>query len=121
MQSVYRLKKNSQFNFTYKKGKSIACRNLVLVYARTNSVTLKVGFSISKKIGNSVVRNKIKRRLREAFKKHIPMLKQEYNYIFIARKPICEDDFKTISSSVNYLLKKTEMFNAVKKEQINNI
>lgn len=120
MQSVYRLKKNSQFNFTYKKGKSIACRNLVLVYARTGSVSLKVGFSISKKIGNSVVRNKIKRRLKETFKKHIINLKQEYNYIFIARKPICEDDFKTISGSVNYLLKKSELFNVIKKEIIKN-
>lgn len=114
MQSVYRLKKNSQFNLTYKKGKSAVCRDLVLVYAKTGSDKLKAGFSVSKKIGKSVVRNKIKRRLKEAFKKQIPFLKQDYNYIFIARKPVAEADFKTVCGSVNYLLKKTGMF-AVKK------
>lgn len=110
MKAVYRLKKDKQFNYTYKKGKSIACKNLVLVYVRSNTKQLKAGFSVSKKIGNSVVRNKIKRRLREAFTKQIENLKQEYNYIFIARKSITKDDFKTISNSVKYLLKKADMF-----------
>lgn len=110
MKAVYRLKKDRQFNYTYKKGKSIACKNMVLVFVRTNSLTLKAGFSVSKKIGISVVRNKVKRRLKESFTKLIPYLKQEYNYIFIARKTIVDDDFKTISGSVKYLLKKADMF-----------
>lgn len=82
----------------------------MLVYAKSNSDKLKAGFSISKKIGKSVVRNKIKRRLREAFSKHIKDLKQEYYYVFIARKAIAEDDYHKISSSVNYLLKKANLF-----------
>jgi ribonuclease P protein component len=110
MKSVYRLKKDSQFNYTYRKGKSIACRNMVLVYVRTGLQTLKVGFSVSKKIGKSVVRNKVKRRMREAFARLIPDLKQEYNYVFIARKSIVEDDFAAISGSMKYLLKKANMF-----------
>jgi ribonuclease P protein component len=119
MQSVYRLKKNSQFEFTYKRGKSLACRDLVLVYARTNSGTLKAGFSVSKKIGKSVVRNKVKRRLREAFNKHIPNLKQNYNYVFIARKTIAEADFKSMEDSVNYLLKKAALFKEAVKKPVN--
>lgn len=110
MKSVYRLKKDKHFNYTYKKGKSAACKNMVLVYVRTGSLKLKVGFSVSKKIGKSVIRNKVKRRLKEAFKIHIPKLKQDYNYIFIARKPITDDSFSTISGSVKYLLKKCGLF-----------
>lgn len=110
MQAVYRLKKNRYFNYTYKKGKYYACKNLVLVYVKTGSEKLKAGFSVSKKIGKSVIRNKVKRRIREAFNKHIPFLKQDYNYVFIARRAITDDDYKKISSSVAYLLKKTDMF-----------
>jgi len=110
VKSVYRLKKDRQFNYTYKRGKSIACKNMVLVYVRTGSDKLKAGFSVSKKIGNSVVRNKIKRRLREALTKHVLNMKQDYNYIFIARKSITQDDFKTVSNSLKYLLKKADMF-----------
>ncbi|MDD4002650.1 MAG: ribonuclease P protein component [Clostridia bacterium] len=110
MKAAYRLTKNSHFSFTYKKGKYYACKNLVLVYVRTGCDNLKVGFSVSKKVGKSVVRNKIKRRIREAFAKHIPFLKQDYNYVFIARKAIINDDYKKISASVEYLLKKTSMF-----------
>jgi ribonuclease P protein component len=83
---------------------------MVLVYVRTGLQPLKVGFSVSRKIGKSVVRNKVKRRLREAFAKLIPDLKQEYNYVFIARKSIVDDDFSAISGSVKYLLKKADMF-----------
>lgn len=110
MKAVYRLKKNSQFAYTYKKGNYYACKNLVLVYVKTGSKTLKAGFSVSKKIGKSVERNKIKRRLKAAFARVLPFVKQDYNYIFIARKAIADDDFKKITSSVEYLLKKTSMF-----------
>lgn len=110
MKAVYRLKSSREFAHTYKNGKSVACKNLVLVYVRTGSDKLKAGFSVSKKIGKSVVRNKVKRRLREALSKHIPRLKQDYYYVFIARKGIAEDDYKAIADSVAYLLKKANLF-----------
>lgn len=110
MQPQYRLKKNKQFNYVYKTGKSMACKNLILIYTKNNSGKLKCGFSVSKKIGKSVVRNRVKRRIRESFRLIIDGADPNYNYIFIARPQAALDDYKTISNSVKYLLKKTGCF-----------
>ena len=71
MQRAYRLRKNKQFQYVYHKGRSCASREIVLLYIRASR--LQVGFSVSRKVGNSVMRNRVKRRLREAYRlrKHI--------------------------------------------------
>ena len=62
MERCYRLQKNRAFQYVYRKGHSVAGRNLVLLHAPGRE--LKVGFSVSKKVGKAVTRNKVKRRLR---------------------------------------------------------
>ena len=66
MKRCFSLKRNKQFRQVYRKGKSVGSRQLVLIYARSRADKVHVGFSVSKKLGNSVSRNRIKRRLREA-------------------------------------------------------
>ena len=87
MEKAYRIKKNSDFQFIYKKGKSVANKQFV-VYTKANKNLehFRLGISVSKKLGNAVVRNRIKRAIRENFKVHkediIPM-----EIIVIARQP----------------------------------
>jgi ribonuclease P protein component len=83
---------------------------LVLVYAGTSAGKIQAGFSISKKIGKSVVRNKIKRRLKEAFRAEIPKMKTGYNFVFVARKPAAECGFAELKGSLCYLLKKAGLY-----------
>ena len=52
MERRYRLKKNRAFQYVYRRGHSVACRNLVMLLAPGRE--LKVGFSVSKKVGNAV-------------------------------------------------------------------
>jgi len=103
----YRLTRRNQFTYVYKKGESSPAKNLILIYVKSKSNSLKVGFSVSKKIGNSVVRNKVKRRLREAFRTRLQNIQVGYNYIVIARQGIEKNSYKEIANSLEYVLKKS--------------
>lgn len=84
----YRMKKNSQFDYIFRNGKTLKNRNVLIFYSKSNSINPKIGVVVSKKIGNSVTRNHVKRVLREVIHKHIPILNNKYNYIFVARQGI---------------------------------
>lgn len=109
MQKVFRLKKNYEFERVYKKGKSAACKSLILVYLE-NKTGLQAGFSVSKKLGKAVVRNKVKRRIRENFRLLIPVLRQNFYYIFIARQGIELLGYHQIERDMKYLLRKCSLF-----------
>lgn len=108
MNKIYRLKSSKYFDFIHKHGKSIADKNLVLVFAPTK-FNLKVGFSVSKKLGKAVVRNKIKRRLRESFRKYIPFLNPHFNYVIIARQGAQLRNYCELRDSLLYLLMKANL------------
>lgn len=106
MQRKYSLKKNAQFKYVYRRGTSSGSREMVLLYTRSS--TLKIGFSVGKKIGGAVVRNRVKRRLRAAVDPVIPRMKSGL-YIFIARNPAVDSDFANLRKSVIYMLKKQNL------------
>lgn len=113
MKRCFSLKRNKQFRQVYRKGKSLASRQLVLIYARSKGGTVHVGFSVSKKLGNSVVRNRVKRRLREAFRPMIPEVRPGYDLIFIARDAAKEAAFPALVSAMRYLLRKAGLLKKV--------
>ena len=115
MQAVYRLRKNAHFEFVYKKGKSAACRSMILIFAKNRDHRLKVGFSVSKKLGNSVVRNRVKRRLREAFRPNLPLLLPGFDLIVIARDAARDAPFSSLADSLRYLLRKAGLFQKPKR------
>lgn len=115
MNKIYKLKSSKAFEYIHKHGKSYANNELVLIFAPTK-FNLKVGFSVSKKIGKAVVRNKTKRRLREGFRQMIPFLNQHFNYVFIARQGAKDCDYHKLVASMKHLLHKAGLV-----ENINQI
>ena len=105
MERSYRLQKNRAFQYVYRKGHSAACRNLVLLAAPGRE--LKVGFSVSKKVGKAVTRNKVKRRLRECFRPFLGDVKTGL-YVIVARPSAAEAAFEDLRKDVRYLLKKQD-------------
>ena len=103
MERRYRLKKNRAFQYVYRRGHSVACRNLVMLLAPGRE--LKVGFSVSKKTGKAVTRNRIKRRLRECFRPYLGDVKTGL-YVIVARPSAAEAAFDDLKRDVRYLLKK---------------
>ena len=110
MKRCYSLKRNKEFRYVYRVGKSAGSRLMVLIYAKSRNPEVRVGFSVSKKIGNSVMRNRVKRRMRESFRPMIPCVKSGYNLIFIAREPVAQEEFQNIQKTMRYLLRKAEIF-----------
>lgn len=109
MKRCYSLKRNKNFRYVYRRGKSVSSRMLVMIYNKSKTGMVKVGFSVSKKIGNSVQRNRIKRRLREAFRPLIPEITPGYDIIFIAREAVTEAEFASIGRSMYGMLRKASL------------
>ena len=70
---------------------------------------VRVGFSVSKKVGNAVVRNRVKRRLKAALAPLIKEIKPGHNLIIIARAAILDEPFLSIEKTLVYLLKKADL------------
>lgn len=100
------LKKNREFGLVYNRGKSASSKNLVMICLKRKYGPVRVGFSVSKKVGKSVLRNKIRRRLKECMRCYYPEISGSFHIIFIARKPIAEAAYSQIKDEMQYLLKK---------------
>lgn len=66
----------------------------------------RIGISVSKKIGNAVCRNQIKRYVRQAFLELQEDVKDQYDYLIIARKPAAEMNFHEVKGSLTHVLKR---------------
>ncbi|MEG1560206.1 MAG: ribonuclease P protein component [Clostridia bacterium] len=109
MKRCYSLKRNKEFSYVYRSGKSAACRSLVIVYRKNRVGSVKIGLSVSKRIGKSVVRNRVKRQLRAVLTPLIPSIKTGFSIIFIARSPILTGRYADIEKSVKHLLEKASL------------
>lgn len=105
MKKKYRVKSEKDFQVAFLQGKSFANRQLVLyVYPKTEQVHFRVGFSVGKKMGNAVQRNKIKRMLRHAVHEIAPIIENDYDYLLIARKDISTKNFFEIKQSLIHVM-----------------
>lgn len=97
------LEKNKQFRVVYEKGKSLAERNLVLYWLPNNLGKTRFGFSIGKKVGNAVIRNRYKRILKEICRLNYNNFAAGFDCVIIARPRIVGQDYHKIENSLNYL------------------
>lgn len=114
-----RLKKNSQFTYIYKHGLSKYSKFLSVSYVKTKYQPFKIGFTVSKKIGKSVIRSKVKRYLREATRLELKNINNGYNYVFIAREGIDQLNLESLRKIVIGLITKAGLYRIVKSENQN--
>lgn len=106
MKKKFRIKKNKDFQAAFKKGRSFANRQFVVyVLQKEEQEAFRVGLSVSKKIGNAVTRNRIKRYIRQAVVELKERMATGVDYVIIARKPLAEMDFFEVKKSLEHVLK----------------
>ncbi|PYZ96312.1 ribonuclease P protein component [Alteribacter lacisalsi] len=107
MNKRYRLKRNEDFQLVFKQGKSAANRQFVIYHRQSErESSFRIGLSVSKKIGNAVTRNRIKRLIREAVRELEPRMKKKQDYIIIARKPAAQMGFHEVKQSLLHVMKR---------------
>ena len=100
------MKKNKEFGFVYRRGKTAPMHDFTLIYAKSRYGGVRAGFSVSKKVGNSVERNRARRRLKEALRKLLSETKGNYCIVFVARRCIVDAEFLNLVSQMRNALKK---------------
>ncbi|XVG95904.1 ribonuclease P protein component [Eubacteriales bacterium KG127] len=107
--TVLRNKKN--FFKIYSKGKSIGDRYIVLFYKKNHLPYSRKAFLASKKVGNSVKRNRARRLMKESVRLLDFEIPQGYDFIFIARNTINDKSYNDVSRSVRSAIKRSGVLN----------
>ena len=97
------LKKNMDFQNVYKNGKSYANKYLVMYVLKNETNKNRIGISVSKKVGNSVIRHRITRLIRESYRLQEEMFNSGLDIVVIARSTAREVGYKEIESALLHL------------------
>ena len=92
---INKLKSKKSFQFVYGKGRTVVDPLSVFYILADQGENLKIGLAVGKKLGCAVVRNRVKRLMREVFRLHQSELKKGYHIVWVARKKLTKADLKT--------------------------
>lgn len=104
------LKKKKQFQKVYKIGKSFSNRYMVIYVSAADEIKTKAGFAAGKRLGNAVVRNRVKRMLREAYRTYQHRIKMGLHLIIVGRNPIVGAKSDLVGQAFVELAKKAKIF-----------
>ena len=109
MKKSYRVKSEKDFNAIFKSGQSFANRKFVIYKLEKKQRHFRVGISVSKKLGNAVMRNKIKRRIRHVLIAHRAEL-ATLDFVVIARKGVEFLTYQELEQNLLHVLKISKIY-----------
>jgi len=112
MERRYRLAHSGEFQRVRRQGRSWSHPLLVLLASANDVPYSRFGFVVSKRIGKAVVRNRVKRLLREAVRARLANTAEGWDIVLIARTPIVQADLRHISEALDSLLRRAELTGA---------
>ncbi|MFA9413113.1 MULTISPECIES: ribonuclease P protein component [unclassified Streptococcus] len=109
MKKSYRVKRDRDFQLVFKEGQSYANRQFVVYSLNRQLAHLRLGLSVSKKLGNAVRRNRVKRQLRHLIMEFEPDLKT-YDMVIIARKGVEDLTYVQMKQHLSHVLTKAKLY-----------
>lgn len=99
------LKNSREFGYVYRNGKSYANKYLVMYQIKNELSNNRIGISVSKKVGNSVVRHRVTRLIRESYRLNESMFNSSLDIVIVARPGSKERSYSEIESALMHLAK----------------
>ena len=109
MKNTYSLKENKQFKRLYVRGVSLTNNLLVLYSMKNGSSENRLGITVNKKVGKAVIRNRVRRLVKESYRLKEKYIKTGYDIVIVARVKANEATYAQISGAVHNLLKRASL------------
>lgn len=104
MKKDLRIRKNREYKRVYKYGKNYWNKHLILYIMKNNLEVSRVGFTVTKKIGNAVTRNKIRRQMKEIYRLNYENVKSGYDLVFIPKKNVVNMPYSKLENSMIHIM-----------------
>ncbi|MFA9397998.1 MAG: ribonuclease P protein component [Clostridiaceae bacterium] len=115
-----KLRKNIEFRNVYRRGKSLSNQYLVMYILKNNRKVNRIGISVSKKVGKSITRSRVKRLISENYRNNSNKVKDGYDIVFIARVSSKDKNFYDIEKSLINLIKRSGLLINEENNNSNN-
>ena len=110
MKKSFRVKREKDFKAIFKDGTSFANRKFVVYQLENQQNHFRVGLSVSKKLGNAVTRNQIKRRIRHILQSVKGSLVEHVDFVVIARKGVETLEYAEMEKNILHVLKLSKIY-----------
>ena len=117
MQHPEKLKNSWEFQRAYRKGTKYWNRYFVIYIRYNRSNHLRLGITVSKKVGKSVQRNRVKRLIREAFRQLRAQVKVGYDIVVVGRTPACQLTFQETQNALAQLFQKAAILSRSRRSR----
>ena len=106
MKNTVSIKENRDFSRLYRSGSFYSSDCLILYLKNNKSGIKRLGVTVSKKVGKAVIRNRVRRRIKESYRELEEKIVSSSDFVIVARVKAAECDYKKIKSALIYLFKK---------------
>ena len=117
LRKSFRVKKEKDFDAIFKKGASVANRKFVIYRLENQQQHFRVGLSVSKKLGNAVTRNQIKRRIRHVLIQNSNQIADNVDFVVIARKGVELLEYAEIEKNLLHVLRLAKIYQEGNKSE----
>lgn len=108
MKKIETVKSTNLFNDIIQKGNKVKSRYFILCYVKNDLNKNYFGVAVGKKVGNAVIRNKLKRQIRNLIDENKLLFKKSYNYIIIGKKECLNATFENMNNDLKKMISKGE-------------